>query len=355
MQGDNSISPISPTAAIVIKQIDQLIEERSQSVAAQITALNPGIYPTQSDIESLHDDIEQHLTALQTALANNDQASFSLPIQSGCTNLESCEHLRFLVEVIGQEIRQQFGEQTWLMTKPVLDPALQWLTSQTTALPSGQPLSDTLIVRLYTKSILNGDRLQAEKLVFDALEQVRNIRNIYLKIIQPSLYEVGRLWEIGQVSVAQEHLATAITQSILSAIYARVKLPSSLDQHASVACLEGNYHEIGPRMLADFLQMAGYNTRFLGTNTSVDTLIEMIQTLRPAAIGLPATTQNHVEPVKVAIERVRADFRSYRPTIMVGGLAFNDVDGLWKTVRADLWQENGGLAVDQLVGTSDWA
>ena len=81
----------------------------------------------------------------------------------------------------------------------------------------------------------------------------------------------------------------------------------------------------------------------------------MIQTLKPDAIGLPATTQNHVEPVKVAIDRVRADFRSYRPTIMVGGLAFNDVDGLWKTVRADLWRENGGLAVDQLVGTSDWA
>ncbi|MFC1960641.1 B12-binding domain-containing protein [Chloroflexota bacterium] len=355
MQGDNSISPISPTAAIVIKQIDQLIEERSQSVAAQITALNPGIYPTQSDIESLYDDIEQHLTALQTALANNDPQSFSLHMKSGCTDLESCAHLLLLVEIIGQEIRQHFGEQTWLLTKPVLDPALEWLATQTTSLPIEQQLTDTNIVRLYTQSILNGNRLQAEKLVFDTLDQGRNIRDIYLKIIQPSLYEVGRLWEIGQVSVAQEHLATAITQSILSAIYARVKLPSSLEQHASVACLEGNYHEIGPRMLADFLQMAGYNTRFLGTNTSVETLIEMIQTLKPVVIGLPATTSNHVETVKLAIDRVRTDFTSYRPTIMVGGLAFNDVDGLWKTVRADLWQENGGLAVDQLVGTSDWA
>jgi hypothetical protein len=39
---------------------------------------------------------------------------------------------------------------------------------------------------------------------------------------------------------------------------------------------------------------------------------------------------------------------------MVGGLAFNYSDGLWKTVKADLWSADGGHAVDQLVGSSDW-
>lgn len=204
----------------------------------------------------------------------------------------------------------------------------------------------------YLQSLLKGDRVQAQKLILDTFDRrFGDIRDIYLQVFQPSLYEIGRLWEIGQISIAQEHLATAITQSVLSALYARADLPSSLDQHAIVACLSGNYHEIGPRMLADFLQMAGYNTRFLGANTPEDCLLQMIEEIKPAVIGLPATTASQVEAVRLTIEHLRADFTSYRPIVMVGGLAFNLSQGLWKTVRADVWGENAGQAIDRLVGS----
>jgi len=215
-----------------------------------------------------------------------------------------------------------------------------------------QPLAH--IQQAYTRTLLQGDRLQAQKLTFEALRQGFGVRDIYLGVFQPSLYEIGRLWENGQLSIAQEHLATAITQSVLSAVYAQIDLPSNLEKHAIVACLSGNYHEIGPRMFADFLQMAGYNTRFLGANTPTDGVLEMIDSLKPDVVGLPATTFEQVEPVRQAIERLRADFMSYRPIVIVGGLAFNTVDGLWKTVSADLWNKDAARVVDSLIGSSGW-
>lgn len=208
------------------------------------------------------------------------------------------------------------------------------------------------ITTAYTQFILDGERAQAHDLIFDVYRQGWTIHDIYLKVFQPSLYEVGHLWETGKVSIAQEHLATAITQSVLSAIYAQVDLPTNLDKHAIVACLAGNYHEIGPRMIADFLQLAGYNTRFLGANTPVDSVLEMIDQLRPDVIGLPATVTKHVEPVRAAIERLRADFVTYRPVVMVGGMAFNLVDGLWKEVKADVWGPDGQQAIERLIGAA---
>ena len=354
MKGKNADASPTITAAIAKQRIEQALPDVSRVIAAQVIALKPGVYLAETDTDVLMAEIEQHVSALATALVNHDQHSFTQYIQSVDANIEAHDDLRLVIEVLGQVIRQHLGEPVWSTVKPVLDSALEWLSSQTGLAPSAKISTETNIIQGYTQNILTGDRVGAEKLVFDALAHGYTVRDIYLKVIQPSLYEVGRLWEIGQVSIPQENLATAITQSVLSAIYARVEMPSSLEKHALVACLEDNFHEIGPRMLADFLQMAGYNTRFLGTNTSVDCLMEMIQTIKPGVIGLPATTQNHVEGVKLAIERVRADFTSYRPTIMVGGLAFNYSDGLWKTVKADLWSADGGKAVDLLVGSSDW-
>jgi methanogenic corrinoid protein MtbC1 len=207
----------------------------------------------------------------------------------------------------------------------------------------------------YLRALLAGDRLQAQRIVFESLEQDdASLYDIYLGVLQPSLYEIGRLWETGRLSIAQEHLATAITQSAQAALYSRVTLPSKLDRHAVVACLTGNYHDIGPRMLADFLQLAGYNARFLGANTPIDSLLGMIQDLKPEVIGLPATTPDQVESVRRAIEQIRTDFHGYRPTVMVGGLAFNLIDGLWKSVKADVWGPDARRALDHLLGTTAW-
>ena len=81
----------------------------------------------------------------------------------------------------------------------------------------------------------------------------------------------------------------------------------------------------------------------------------MIEEIKPAVIGLPATTASQVEAVRLTIEHLRAGFTSYRPIVMVGGLAFNLSQGLWKTVRADVWGEDAGQAMDHLVGSAEWS
>ncbi len=40
-----------------------------------------------------------------------------------------------------------------------------------------------------------------------------------MKVITFSMYDIGRLWENGDISVAQEHLATSIVIRIITYLY----------------------------------------------------------------------------------------------------------------------------------------
>jgi len=105
-------------------------------------------------------------------------------------------------------------------------------------------------------------------------------------------------------------------------------------------------------MMADFLQSSGYDTLFLGANTPDDSLLELISQQRPEIIGLPSTMTSQVQGVQSTIMQIRGDFASFHPTILVGGMAFNAVDGLWKKVGADVWGRDAGEALDHLIGAA---
>jgi methanogenic corrinoid protein MtbC1 len=71
----------------------------------------------------------------------------------------------------------------------------------------------------YLDNILTGKRNDALNLILDAFHSGYPIPGIYMDIFQESLYEIGRLWESNKITVADEHLGTAITQFVMSNLY----------------------------------------------------------------------------------------------------------------------------------------
>ena len=67
------------------------------------------------------------------------------------------------------------------------------------------------------------------------------------------LREVGRLWQMNRLSVAQEHYVTAATQLIMSQLYPLVFRTARRDRRIVAACVGGELHELGVRMVADRL------------------------------------------------------------------------------------------------------
>lgn len=196
-------------------------------------------------------------------------------------------------------------------------------------LNSFSPTSDELSVLLqrYLAAQLAGDRREALRLLVDeGLLRGIPLQDIHLKIIQPAQYEIGRLWQENRISVAQEHLATAISQLALSHLYRHLPRDPSNGKVIMVSCVEGELHEVGARMASDFLEMAGFDVRFLGANVPTGHLVRMVREQTPDLLALSVSMTYHLPALRTALDQVRA--LAPRLPIAVGGLAFTWVPGL---------------------------
>lgn len=179
----------------------------------------------------------------------------------------------------------------------------------------------------YLAAQLSGNRREALRLlVDDALLRGIPLQDIHLEIIQPAQYEIGRLWQENHISVAQEHLATAISQLALAHLYRHLPRDPSNGKRIMVSCVEGELHEVGARMASDFLEMAGFDVHFLGANVPAEHLARMVDETRPDLLALSVTMSYHLPALRDAVKHVRQVAPAV--PIAVGGLAFSWAPGL---------------------------
>jgi MerR family transcriptional regulator, light-induced transcriptional regulator len=199
--------------------------------------------------------------------------------------------------------------------------------------PLGTPLALTQTV--YLQSILIGARAGSIQIVEEALRNGANIFEIYTQVFQESLYEVGRLWEEGKISVSVEHRATAITQLVMAGIYSRaLPLPPSTPlRQALVTGVEGELHQIGANMVADVLENAGWNVEFLGTDAPHARIVDAVLAQDSDLLCISVTMLFNMPNVVSLIRDLRS--RSPRLRVLIGGAAFYARPDVWKDIGAD--------------------
>ena len=189
------------------------------------------------------------------------------------------------------------------MVEPVPTPQLQDLT------------------RRFLAAQLAADRREALRLVLDeGVKRGVRVPQLVLDVIRPAQQEIGRLWQINQISIADEHVATAISQLALAQLYPYGERHSATNRRILVACVEGELHDMGARMAADLLDLEGHDVIFLGASTPTDHLVGKIQDESPDLVVLSITMTFHVGALQSAVERIRAEV-SPAPPIAAGGRA----------------------------------
>jgi methanogenic corrinoid protein MtbC1 len=193
------------------------------------------------------------------------------------------------------------------------------------------------IRRRYLAAVLAGRRRDAFALVDGAVDEGLGIRALYLDVFQPVLREVGRLWQENRITVADEHLATAITQAAMARLYDRVFVADGAAGPLLVAaCAEQERHELGLRMICDVLELEGWDTVYLGASVPADNLVALVMERRPAVVALSAAIAPHLPRVRETIGAIRRALPEGGPVIAVGGRAFADDPGLGERLGADL-------------------
>jgi MerR family transcriptional regulator, light-induced transcriptional regulator len=205
----------------------------------------------------------------------------------------------------------------------------------------------------YLEYLLGSKRNDASLFILDLAKNNVLPKNIYLGIFQPVQYEIGRLWQTNKISVAVEHYCTAVTQMVMSQLYPYIFSSKKNGKSFVATCASGELHELGIRMVADLLEMEGWDTYYLGANTPIEDLAQTIREQKPDVLGISATMTFHLEKVKEIISMIREDISSRVLKIIVGGYLFNISKGIYKKIGADAFAENAEEAIKVIKKIAD--
>lgn len=112
--------------------------------------------------------------------------------------------------------------------------------------------------------------------------------------------------QTNEINIAQEHMATAISQLALAELFRYEDLPEPNGRKVIVACVEGEMHEFPARLVSDELDVAGFDVRFLGASVPLDSLISFIARESPDLLVISATMAFHADNVRSAVMRIRS-------------------------------------------------
>jgi methanogenic corrinoid protein MtbC1 len=202
------------------------------------------------------------------------------------------------------------------------------------------------LAKAFNEALLKGDKSEANQMIMNEVKKGTSIKDIYLKVFQPSQLETGRLWLINEISVAKEHYVSAATQLIMSQLYPYI-FSTERKGHTFVgACIGGELHEIGIRMVGDFFEMDGWDTYYLGANTPTSPIINAIEEHQAELVGLSISMPYHRGLIKDSISQIRDHFAYSPPKILVGGNGINHKKDIWKYLGADGYAPDAQKAVE---------
>ncbi len=194
-------------------------------------------------------------------------------------------------------------------------------------------------------ALMEGDHKKCMDIGDKAVNSPEDLQNFYLQVVQSCMYNIGFRWERGEVSAAHEHLATAIVSRVMANLYPKFILIEHTKERAVITASPNEYHELGARMIADLLEVEGWDIDYLGANVPGEELIELLLEEPPFLLGISVSMPFNIDKTSELIQKIKANEKLKDVKVMVGGKVFAEYTELWKVTGADGFATNGKEAI----------
>lgn len=173
----------------------------------------------------------------------------------------------------------------------------------------------------FLEALLTNDAAGARRIAVESLADAGPcaVGALYEEVIAPALVEIGHRWEHGELTVADEHAATALAEATIAALHPRYAWPTRRGVRALVTSVAGERHAVGARMVADLLALDGWEVSFLGADTPVDAIVARARSVDARLVALSVSVGWHVANAHATVTALRADAPGAR--VLVGGRA----------------------------------
>ena len=214
-------------------------------------------------------------------------------------------------------------------------------TAEPTATPEGETEGNGRVrgdVRRLSGALDAFDEAGAHE-AFDRLVSALSVDALIREAVIPYLEELGRRWERGEASIAQEHFASNVIRGRLLGLARGWGQGSG--PRALLACAPAEQHDLPLVCFGLALRARGWRITYLGPDTPVETLAEVVGSLEPRVVVVSASLPERLQPALAGLRKLS---RSARVAIAGPGATQQAAE----RARAELLSEDPVTAADRI-------
>jgi excisionase family DNA binding protein len=193
--------------------------------------------------------------------------------------------------------------------------------------------------------LISGCEEESANLIIGAFLQGAVLTEIFDDLISPAMRRIGELWYRGELSVAQEHLATRAAHYSVHKLRASLPLPEMKQKTAFCAAFEGDLHELPTHLAQLTIENEGWEVMNFGANTPLFSLNEEILQYKPQAVCLSATYLAEFERLSRDYKEFRENALKLKIPVILGGKIFDD-DHIRRRFPAEIYAESFAEVAD---------
>ena len=166
--------------------------------------------------------------------------------------------------------------------------------------------------------------------------------DLYEHVFEPTMKEVGNLWESGKISIADEHIISDLIDRALISISDNRYKDSAPSRNLTAAFMlpGAEVHQLPLKMTAAIFKGAGWKVNYIGKSIPLFSLHHYLEKNSIDVLVLSITLKEHLNSCESLIQLIKGMQLVNPPRILIGGSAIENETLALQTLGADMYLES---------------
>ena len=153
--------------------------------------------------------------------------------------------------------------------------------------------------------------------IYQDYTKIFNPADFFDKILKQVMYDIGENWANNKISIATEHVASNIAQTLVKIIMDSVT--GSGNKKKILICVPvGEEHHLGCDVLETYLSIKGFKVYNMGTSMPTESIISFIENNKPDIVFISITLQDNISAGQRLVRKINEESKI---PILIGGYA----------------------------------
>jgi methanogenic corrinoid protein MtbC1 len=153
--------------------------------------------------------------------------------------------------------------------------------------------------------------------IYEEYTKIFNSADFFDKILKQVMYDIGEDWASNKISIATEHVASNVAQTLVKIIMDSVS--GSANKKKILICVPvGEEHHLGCDVLETYLSIKGFIVYNMGTSMPTESIINFIDNNKIDIVFVSITLPDNILAGQRMVRKINEEFNI---PILIGGYA----------------------------------